>query len=301
MMGMNRTSSKHIYIGIGSLLTVGVLFGLSGVMAKYLSGSLNPYQVVEYRFAIALFAVLLIAVLSRRRLQFGEHDKKTLALFALSFPASVILFTLAIFNTSVALAVFSFYIATLVSSFVIGRLYFGERVHRYKQIALALIVLAIFVFSNPFGEVALGIGFIYGLLSGVVQGIASGFQKKLSKSTDRISLLIVQTAVGAMLAAVILLFTREPMVVLLAPFDWLVVAIFGASMLAISYLFLVGFKYTNLNTGSILVSSELFFGPFFALLLLGEVLSLHVIIGGVLTIVAAVFANMPEPDRPRKV
>lgn len=63
---------------------------------------------VEYRFAIALLAALLIVVVLRKKVQFGGHNKRTLVLFAVSFPVSVILFTLAIFNTSVALAFFLF-------------------------------------------------------------------------------------------------------------------------------------------------------------------------------------------------
>jgi len=292
-----QISSSHKLIGTGSLLLVGILFGLSGVMAKYLSDSLNAYQVVEYRFAIALLAALALAVVLRKKLQFGEHDKKSLALFAVSFPISVILFTLAIFNTSVALAVFSFYIATLVSSFVLGRLFFGEHIHIYKQIAFALVLLAIFVFTDPLGTSTLGIGFVFGLLSGIVQGIASSFQKKLSGTTDRLSLLVVQTVAGAALAAVVLLAIGEPLFVGLSGFDWLIAGIFGMSMLAISYLFLVGFKYTNLNTGSILVSSELLFGPLFAFLLLSETLGTHAIVGGILTAIAAIFAHIAEPRK----
>lgn len=292
-----QISSSHKLVGIGSLLLVGILFGLSGVMAKHLSGSLNSYQVVEYRFAIALLAALSLAVVLRKKLQFGEHNKKSLVLFAVSFPVSVILFTLAIFNTSVALAVFSFYIATLVSSFVLGRLFFGERIHIYKQIAFVLVLFAIFIFTDPLGTSTLGVGFVYGLLSGVVQGIASGFQKKLSGTTDRLSLIVVQTLVGAALAAVVLLAMQEPLLVGLSGVDWFIAGIFGVSMLAISYLFLVGFKYINLNTGSILVSSELLFGPLFAFLLLSETLGTHIIIGGVFTVVAAVFAHIAEPHK----
>ena len=282
------------------MLLVGILFGLSGVMAKYLSDSLNPYQVVEYRFAIALLAALAIVAVLRKKIQFGDHDKKTLAAFAISFPISVILFTLAIFNTSVALAVFSFYIATLVSSFVLGRLFFGERIHIYKHIAFGLVLLAIFVFTDPFGTSTLGVGFLLGLLSGVVQGVASSFQKKLSGATDRLSLLVFQTVSGMALAAVVLLVIQEPLVVSLTGFEWLVAALFGVSMLAISYLFLVGFKYTNLNTGSILVSSELLFGPLFALLLLGEGLGTHIVIGGILIGVATIFSHIAEPRKKKK-
>lgn len=287
-------STKQKLVGSGSLLLVGVLFGLSGVMAKYLSESLNAYQVVEYRFGIALLAALIVAGVMRKSISLGAFNKKTLALFAVSFPVSVVLFTLAIFNTSVALAVFSFYIATLVSSFVIGRVFFGERIHVYKQIALVLVLVAVGVFTDPLSTSVVDIGFLFGLLSGVVQGIASAFQKKLSASSDRLSLLTVQTLSGVVLAVLILVATGEPLFVQLSGFAWLVALLFGVSLLAISYLFLVGFRHTNLNTGSILVASELVFGPIFALMLLGEGLDMSVLIGGGLTVIAAVCAHIPE-------
>ena len=131
----------------------------------------------------------------------------------------------------------------------------------------------------------------------MVQGIASAFQKKLSNTTDKLSLLVVQTFAGFTLASVILLATQEPVFIALSGFDWVIAVIFGLLMLAISYLFLVGFKYTNLNTGSILVSSELLFGPLFAFLLINETLGLHILIGGVFTVLAAVFANIPAPKQ----
>jgi drug/metabolite transporter (DMT)-like permease len=283
-------------IGPGSLLLIGILFGLSGVIAKHLSSNLNAYQVVEYRFAIALVAALVVTILLRKKLQFNEHDKKSLLLFAASFPISVVLFTLAIFNTSVALAVFSFYIATLLSSFALGWLFFEEKIHIYKQIALVLMLVAVFIFTDPLGSSTLSIGFLYGILSGIVQGIASSFQKKLSSSTDKLSLLVVQTTAGIILSATILLAIHEPLFIQLSSLNWLIAGVFGVSMLAIIYLFLVGFKHTNLNTGSILVSSELLFGPLFALILLGEALGGRVIFGGIFTIIAALLANLAAPQ-----
>lgn len=124
------------FLGAASLLTIGVLFGLSGVIAKYLSNWLNPYQVVEYRFAIAFFVAVFILLITRQKLSFSKIDPKALFYFALTFPVSVIFFTLSIFNTSVSLAVFSFYISTLVSSFIVGKIFFGEPVTKNKKVAL---------------------------------------------------------------------------------------------------------------------------------------------------------------------
>ncbi len=278
-------------LGVASLLTIGVLFGLSGVIAKYLSGWLNPYQVVEYRFAIAFLIATFVLLITKQKISFSKIDPKSLVLFAITFPVSVIFFTLAIFNTTVSLAVFSFYISTLVSSFVVGKIFFGEQITKNKKIALFFILLAVIAFTDPFKNFNLQIGFVYGIISGIFQTIASYYQKTLGKSTNRISLLFIQTLTGIIVATSVLIYSSNPLLVALPTTALLTSLVFGAIFLAISYLFLVGFKYTNLNTGSILVSSELFFGPFFAYTLLSEKLGVTELIGGLLIAVSIIFAN----------
>lgn len=297
---MKSVQFSHKLIGTASLLAIGVLFGLSGVMAKYLSEWLSVLQVVEYRFAIALVGLMLLVFLLKIRITLKGVSPLLLLVYAVSFPISVILFTLSIFNGSVALAVFSFYTATLVSSFVIGRLFFGEKIHIYKQLALVAVLLSILAFTDPFNNLSLNAGLIFGLLSGIVQGIASGFQKKLSNYANKSGLLLIQCLAGVAVAVVAMALTGEALFVELGAFQWLVAVLFGLAMLAITYLFLIGFKYTNLNTGSILVSTELFFGPFFAFILLAEGLTINIIIGGLLTVVAVILAALDPPKKRKK-
>lgn len=282
-------SKKHL--GILSLLLVGAFYGISGVMAKYLSNWLSPYQVVEYRFAVALLLSLLLLFFTKQSLKFKKVDHKTLAIFAVSFPISAVFFTLSVFNTTVLLAVFSFYIANLVSSFVLGRLQFNEKITKNKKIALVLVIIALLFFTNPLEGFTLEIGFLYGLISGLIQTIASAFQKIVSQSTNRIGLLIAQTLTGLIIASIMVVSTGGSLLAPVPVTALLVTQVFGALFLAISYLFLVGFKYVNINTGSILVSSELIFGPLFALLFLSEIPTGPTLIGGVFTIVAVLFAN----------
>ncbi len=282
------------YVGLCSLLLIGILFGLSGVISKYLSSWLNPYQVVEYRFLVAFMFVLIIMLMTRQRLSLGKINTQTLSLFALTFPVSVIFFTLAIFNTTVSLAVFSFYISTLVSSFIVGRFYFGENITSNKKIALIFILLAVLSFTNPFQNFHIQIGFVFGIISGIFQTIASSFQKIVGKSTNRISLLMIQTLAGVGISVVTISLTGGSLIPVIPQSALLVTLFFGAIFLAISYLFLVGFKHTNLNTGSILVSSELFFGPFFAFILLSESLTRLELIGGVFIVAAVFYANRKD-------
>ena len=294
---VKKLTSLQKFIGPASLLVIGLLFGLSGVMAKYLSEWLSAYQVVEYRFVIALIGLLILIIIFRPKVSLKGLSKKVLFLYAITFPLSVILFTLSIFNGSVALAVFSFYTATLVSSFIIGRIFFKEKIHIYKQLALVATLISVIAFTDPFHNIGLNLGLVFGLLSGLIQGVASSFQKLLSNHANKTSLLLYQCLAGVTLAVLALVFVNEPLYVEIGAFQWFVVVLFGLAMLAITYLFLIGFKYTNLNTGSVLVSSELLFGPFFAFILLSEGLSQGILIGGLFTVIAVVLSSINKPKR----
>ncbi len=296
----HRPTPGQEFIGPASLLSVGVLYGLSAVIVKYLSDSIDAYQVVEYRFGIALIGALFVLIFFKQKFEFKELNKRVLAAFAITFPASAILFTFSIFHASVALAVFSFYTANLVTQFVLGRIYFGEKIDLLRQLAFVASVLALISFTDPFNNFSVTLGLVFGLISGVVQGVASSFQKLLSNSSNKCSLLVIQAFTGAAMAFTILLITGQPIAPDLSGMQWLITTLFGLSMLAIMYLFLVGYKYTNLNVGSILVSSELLFGPLFAFLLLSEHVSASIIVGGIFTTIAAVLASIrPHGQRLR--
>jgi drug/metabolite transporter (DMT)-like permease len=67
--------------------------------------------------------------------------------------------------------------------------------------------------------------------------------------------------------------------------------VYGLLFLIISYLLLVGFQKTDINIGSMLVSTELFFGPLFAYLMFKESLTTPEIIGSILVIIAVININ----------
>lgn len=282
------------YLGVGSLLAIGVFFGLSGVIAKYLTNWLTSFQVIEYRFGIAFLLSVLLLLFSKQKVSYKSVDIKVLAAFAITFPISVVLFTLSIFHTTVSMAVFSFYAATLVASFLVGRLFFGERITWNKKIALIFVILSIICFTDPFTDFTLDLGFLFGILSGIFQAIASAYQKIVSNKTNRVSLLLVQTLSGLLIGFVSLYLQNEPFVITMPTITTLTTILYGSLFLVISYLFLVGFKYANLGVGSILVSTELFFGPFFAYLLLGERITILELLGGLLVAVAVLYANKAD-------
>lgn len=189
--------------GYISLLLVGVFFGISGPLAKYLSPWANAYQTVALRFGIALLFAILTSLFMKKEKQTKSNVKfLDTSLFALSFPLSTITFTLSVFNTKISLAIFSFYIANLVSSFILGKIFFKENIDRQKITSLVLILISLGLFTNITTNFKIDLGFIYGLISGVLQTITSIFQKRLV-GINRLSLVKIQTFTGLVFAIIL--------------------------------------------------------------------------------------------------
>jgi drug/metabolite transporter (DMT)-like permease len=287
---------KKIY-GLGALFLIGILFGISGVIAKYLSQFLTSYEIVFMRFTFAFIFTFIVFLYTRTKINFKLLDKKYLLLFSVLFPLSVIFFTLSISASKVSTAVFSFYLSNLISSFFVGKIFLKEQIRFEKWVALFLLIGALILLTNPLSVDGgiFTIGLFYGIVSGIFQTLTSYAQKRMGKIENRNQLLLIQTLSGIIIAAIaILAFSGFNINISLSLFTWSVILIFGLIFLLISYLFLVGFEIVDLNVGNILVSSELIFGPVFAFMLLSEPISSVEIYAGVLIILGVVIANTRE-------
>ncbi len=290
---MKKTPLALEIIGPSSLLSVGILYGLLGSATKYLGRSINAYQVIEYRFGIACLAAIVIMLVTGRKIKFKHVDISVLIIFLITFPAATIIYTVALFHTSVAVASFSFFASLVIAQFVIGRIFFHEKLDTYKAFAFAAAVISILAFTDPFHGFELSTGLLLGLLSGLIEAVASGYQKHVSGATDKLSLLMLQSLAGTVIVLFILGHSHATVLPILHGYELLAGILVGLATLAIMALFLVGYKYTNLHLGSIIVSSELIFSPLFAYLLLGENIPRNVFVGGMFTLASAVLVSLP--------
>ncbi len=278
--------------GFLSLFLVGVLFGLSGPLAKLLSDSFSAYEAVFVRFLIAFGFIIVFSYFSKNKITYTGVPKKVLFMFSATFPLSVLLFVLSVFNTKVALAVFTYYIADALTSYIIGYFKLSEKLDTPKIIGLILILLSLVFFSNLPDNFSVDTGMIFGLLSGFINSIASYFKKIIKGKASVVNLTILQTFTGALVAAVAVIISGEVFTRTIPAGDIAISFVYGIVFLAITYLMIHGFQNFNLNLGSIVVSSELIFGPLFAVLILGEGLTTWEIVGGILVIAAIVISNI---------
>lgn len=274
-----------------ALLTTGFLFGASSPLAKLLSPYLSAFGVVGSRFLFALPFAVGTLFFSKEKLNVRQDNLGRLAFFAFIFPISVIFYTLALFYTKVSLAIFSFYIANLLSSLVLGKILHKERFDASKKIAFFLSFVAVVIFTKPFNSFIFDIGMVFGYVSGIIQTFASHYQKKYSNTINEKTLSLAQI-IGGILVGLGIAFSIGDFGLFKLPLHGLGIAvIFGFVIYLINLLLIYGFKRADIGTGTILMSSELIFGPIMAYVLFSEVLGTSEMIGGLFALVATILVS----------
>jgi drug/metabolite transporter (DMT)-like permease len=271
-----------------ALLTVGLLFGLSSPMGRFMAQWTTPVGFVFIRSLFTLpFAIILFLKGARPK----NLPYKTLAVFSTIYPISMCLYYVAVFNTKVSLAIFSFYVANVVSSILAGYFLNHEKVSDTKLIGFVLAFAAIICFTNPLQGFTIDSGMLFGYASGVIQTIASFYQKRLTKNVDERSLTLAQVIGSVVVTALLLVVMRDSSLINIT---WLAVlcgVILGLMNFGINYFMIYGFKYAEIGIGTVLMSSELIFGPVAAYLIFGETLTTLELIGGALIALSVVFVS----------
>ncbi len=180
---------------------------------------------------------------------------------------------------------------------MIGIIFFKEKGSLGKWLSLALVGAGLCVYVYPFSFSSITTGCVFAMLSGLFDTLANSFRKYLSGKVDRFVLVVLQMIGGLILAVALMLVFGQTSMPSLSSFAWLVGAIFGVCLVAISYLTLIGFQYFELNLGEVVLSSELFFATVLAFVFFGETATVTEIAGGLLILTATALAHWtPAPS-----
>jgi drug/metabolite transporter (DMT)-like permease len=286
-----RRNSGPLY-----LLIVGFLYGLYGPLLKYLLHWWDVSQMQLMRFGVVFLISLLVLIFRKKKLHFNKKKMGSIVGIAVAYAISCLCFILAVFYTKISLTIFAYYIANLPSAFLLGYFLFHEKIGIRKVFAFFSILIGLICITNPFESFHINLGFIFGLISGLSWTVVSAYQKPLKESIDPLSLLIILSA-SCVLFTIPLFFLNEHVLVNLPWSGWGVFVVCSIIFLFIIYLNILGFRSTDIHVGTLLTSTELFFGPLFAFLIFHEKLTHLELIGGLLTILAVILVNFKLPTR----
>ena len=266
-----------------------LLFALSGLFGKWLT--LPAYAIVAGR---ACFATLIIFCLLKltKRLSFS-YSRKQYGLFALTGALLAVHWTsffYAIQVSSVTIGLITFACFPLMVS-VIEPWLFKER-YRWQTFAQALIVLCGIALIMPKSAATSGmeLGLVTGLLSALTFAVLTIVNRQLVNHHSAYVIAGWQNGFAALL--LLPLVVMFPVTVTIEQFTYL--AILGVVFTALSHsLFNFALKSITAHMASIAVSLEPVYGIAAAILLLGENVTVLMMLGGSLVILANLWALKP--------
>ncbi len=279
--------------GFLSLLLTAVIFASFGVYVRYLNNQgLDVYQQVFLRGATGFGFAALASFLLKERFVFKKVSKLALAIYILSLPITIVSFVYSILLTKITTTIFGLYTASLITSLLIGYFFFKEKITRIKKIVLGLSFIGLLIYSYPLSLATINIGLLWALLNGVADSVVQSSAKFLSGKVDKFVLTSLRMLGLVVTVPLLALLVGGFSLPAMSTGSWVVGSWFGLMLVAVQFLTLVGFKNFDLNLGTIIISSELFFAGIFAYLFFREVPTLNELIGSLVIISAILLLNL---------
>jgi len=275
----------------GYLLVAGafLIMGLIGVLVDWATAPESALLVL--RFATA--GIILGIVFARRRPLAGVRDRAVwprLLLMALLDSCALLLFFFALRSTSVAIGMFLQFMAPVWVALLAPR-FFNAPTERivYPALALALGGLAVILAPSLLGD---GVRLApAGIAAGVASGIGyAGFMlvvKDLTRRVSSVTIVITESVLDALILLPLALWQTVGAGYRLTGRDLVVGLVLGVLCTAIAYtMWTEGVGRIKVQHSSILGYLEPVSAPLYALLLLGQSISVWTVGGGALIVVA---------------
>jgi len=283
-----------------ALLGSAFILGTFGFLVRVLSEMFGTYAQVTARMALAFLILLAINLIYMRAKSLTRKELGLSLLLGLNSTAVLSFFTIAILTTKVANTVFLLYCGSILISLFLGAVLYRESFGAQKMIALVLALIGLYMYSDSL--IVLGLGTVAAILSGVFEGVGNVVRKAL-QGVDKPTVLQWQFLGCSISAFILTLAMPEPIIKNISIVALVALLAFALCQIALNTLLLYGFQHFDVNIGSIILSTEVFFAAVMGYLLYGEILTTPEIIGGTAIFIASIiatinFAPKPSADTP---
>jgi len=284
---MNKQARGIILILISTLM-----FGSYGVWSKLIGDDFGNFYQGWTRALIIVVLLFPFLYYTKQIISIHRRDWRWLGVFLLFTSATQAPLFYAFNNMDIGTASLLFFVSMLLTMYAIGLFFLDEKLTKVKITSFALATIGLVV-TFQFSITAFA--FLAAAMA-ILNGIASGGEVASSKKlTGDYSPLYV-----SWLSWVIILLTNAPISILLGEvqhmpsFDMVWIWQLGytiASLLGF-YLIIKGLTYVEASIGGLLGLLEILFAILFGIIIFNEGLSVQIIVGAVLIIIAAALPHL---------
>ena len=283
--------------GLVALFGAATVLGLFGVCARLAEPGFSPTAQTVVRFLLAAGVIAAAGAARGRRLRLARPAVPQVIALGIGTCGLGVLFTLAVSETRVATAVSLLFGASLVTALLVGTVLLAEPLTPAKLAITTLALAGLAVHAA--GPGALGAGALAALGAGVTDGACNGLRKRL-RAEAHDAVVLGQYVTGALCALPLLLFVDTAPITSPDARSAGALACFGLLSAVLGGLLMYGFARFDVNVGSVILASQVFFAMLLAALLLDEAPAWHEAAGAALIFAAASGAVIASDPRSRE-
>ena len=293
----NRLNTDKQLRGSFYILLSSFFFGSYGVWARLIGTSLDNFFQVWTRSLLILIVIIPIAFITKQIKSVRKKDIKWIALYtgAGAFTVAPIFYAYNIIG--IGPTTLLFYASLTIVAYLFGVISFGEKMTSLKVVALILAIVGLLFIFNLSVTGGTLVAAIAAIIAGSAAGIEVTFTKKVSGNYSALELSIFTWAVIFVSHIILSKIVGELWVPVSLNLPWLAVFGYATSSLFAFYLVVLGFKYSEPSTASVVGLLEIIFAVIFGVVFFSEVLSISIVLGCSLITLAAVLPNVKELTR----
>lgn len=292
MINFNKPKIK----GTSFVLISSLFFGTYGVWSHFMAKSFGIFSQAWTRGLIFLVLVLLFNLKFEFLKPILKKDLIWFLILGLCGGLNQAPYFFGFKHLNVGTATTLFYIALVIGGYIIGKIFFNEKITKTKWLSLFLAILGILAIYklvlNPSQFLAASLTIFAGLLGAT----AVCLSKKISGNYNEVQILmgyfIFTTVINLPLAIIL----KDNLPVLTDKI-WLFQFGYMAAFFIANFSVIEGMKYLEASIGSLIGLAEIIFGIIFGVIFFKETISIGTVIGSILIIISAVLPNIKIKNR----
>lgn len=281
---------QHSREGLLAVHAAVLIFGFTALFSKLLS--LPALDITLYRSVFAFFAIAIYIVYRKQKFCLNAlSDYFMVMLLGVFLAVHWVSYFYAMQVSSVAIGVVALYTYPVITVFL-EPLFHGEKPHAIDVIVSLVVLFGIALMVPDFSlENDTTLGIIAGVFSAFMISMRNIMQKRYFSGHTASQALFYQVLV----VATVLVFFTDKAVFDIANNQWWLLLLLGVAFTAVPHtLFAHGLIHLKAKTASLIACVQVVYAAVFAAVLLGEVPTTDVIIGGLIVISAAMYESIPK-------
>jgi RarD protein len=284
---------QHSREGLLAVHAAVLIFGFTALFSKLIS--LPALDITFYRSVFAFFAIALFIAYKKQSYRLERRQDYLMAgLLGVLLAAHWVSYFYAMQVSSVAVGVIALYTYPVITVFL-EPLFHGERPHIVDIISSFTVLFGIYLIVPDFSlddDVTLGI--MSGVFSALMMSLRNIMQRRYFSSYPASHALLYQT----MVVAIVLLVFVDNSMSDITEGQWWWLLLLGIFFTALPHtLFAHGLIHLKAKTASLIACVQVIYATLFAAVLLAEVPTLNVLLGGLIVVAVAMYESMPVTVR----